>query len=170
MDRIPALGLLLTSGRTALPGATVAAVQTALTDVVVVRADDAEPDELVALFVDQPLVVLVDVRCDGVTAELIRESIAGFDGISVVFVQPVLETLKLARDGHVVRTVDREQVRVVATPVVATGATMAAVPDLVGALADPAALVAALRALGPVDLREAPPQVRRSSAGSTSDG
>jgi len=85
-------------------------------------------------------------------------------------VQPALETLKLVRSGRVVRTVDREQVRVVSTPCVVSGAALVQVTDLAAALRDPAVLVAELRRLGTIELVEAPPHVRRVSPAETSLG
>lgn len=169
-ERRPPLGVVLTAGAGPLPGPTMAAAQAALADLVVIRLDAVDPDELVSTVRSRTLVVLVDVRCEGLTAELIVAALADPQPHPVVHVQPVLETLKLVRDDRIVRTVDREQVRVVSTPIVLSGATLAEVPCLADALLDPTMLIGELRRLGPVELREAPPHVRRSAGGTRSLG
>lgn len=162
-DGAAALGLILTVGSGPLPAATIAAAQSALSEVLIVRIDDVDAQELAARVRGRRVVVLIDARCDGVDSDVI-EAAASASAHPLVFVQPVLETLKLARDGVVVSTVDRERVRVVATPIAVAGDMLAELTDLVAALGDPALLVAGLRACAPVELREAPAQVRRGAS------
>jgi len=173
------VAVLVAVGSEPVPAQTLDTVARVLADVVVVRlgaGGGAGDLELPAATGDLEtrvrgkVVVLIDLRCSGLSATLISDALERSAGHSVVFVQPALETLKLVRSGRVVRTVDREQMRVVSTPAVLSGDLLCGITDLTAALHDPAVLVMELRRLGPLELLEAPPHVRRVSPGETSDG
>ena len=173
------VAVLVAAGNGPIPEPTQAAVGTVLSELIVVRLDGnpghdelelpRDATELVSR-IRGSSIVLIDLRCTGISADLIAEALEQLEDHATIFVQPALETLKLVRSGRVVRTVDREQVRVVSTPCVVSGAALVQVTDLAAALRDPAVLVAELRRLGTIELVEAPPHVRRVSPAETSLG
>jgi hypothetical protein len=173
------VAVLVAAGSDPIPESTQAAIGTVLSELIVVRLDGKPGhDELelprdaseLASRIRGSSIMLIDGRCTGISAELISEALGQQAEHATIFVQPALETLKLVRSGRVVRTVDREQVRVVSTPCVVSGAVLGQVTDLDAALRDPALLVAELRRLGTIHLVEAPPHVRRASPAETSVG
>ncbi|MBA2444705.1 MAG: 2-C-methyl-D-erythritol 4-phosphate cytidylyltransferase [Nocardioidaceae bacterium] len=84
---------------------------------------------------------------------------------ALVAVRPVVDTLKqVDAAGLVAGTLDRETVRAVLSPVVATGQRLADIPELTAALTDPALLVRALQANGDVQLVLAPESARRANS------
>lgn len=83
------------------------------------------------------------------------------DGVVVVGVRPVTDTVKQVRDGFVGATVDREALSSVCSPLVLPAPVVAALPGLPDA--DFAAAVAELASRYPVRLVEAPAAARRVS-------
>ena len=87
-------------------------------------------------------------------------AVAVEDDVVAVGVRPVTDTMKTVADGVVGRTVDREELAAVATPVVLPAAVVAALDDWPD-LDDLAALVELLRERFEVRLVEAPALARR---------
>ena len=108
--------------------------------------------------------VLVDERCPGLSADVVRRVVASADEATVaVGVRPVTDTVKTLQQGYVGPTVDRDALVAVCSPVVlppglvdrARSADLADLDDL-------AALVARLLGEGvPVRFVEVPAQARR---------
>ncbi len=89
--------------------------------------------------------VLLDERCPGVTADVVRRVVASAEGAVAVGVRPVTDTVKALRDGYVGPTVDRDGLVAVCSPVVVPASLRAPVgllgaphdlPGLVGRLVD----------------------------------
>jgi hypothetical protein len=107
-------------------------------------------------------ILIHDLLCPLTPSQFLRD-MAASDAPAVAAISAVTDTLK-AMDGDVVsHTMDRELLRVVASPVVADREVLALVPGVVEALRDLAVLVARLRALTDVLLATAPFGARRVS-------
>jgi hypothetical protein len=107
-------------------------------------------------------VLIHDLLCPLTPAQFLRETAASEAAVTVA-VSPVVDTLK-AMDGDVVtRTVDRDSLRLVASPVVVDREVLAQVPGVVEALADIGVLVGRLRTIADVTLTTAPFGGRRVS-------
>jgi len=129
-------------------------------------ADDA----LRALTAAADVVVVSDPLCPLVPASFISTLVQtlslrlgdGRDSPALIATRPVVDTLKRVDPaGLVAATVDRETVRAVLSPVVATGRRLNDIPDLTAALSDPALLVRELQLAGEVELVSAPESARR---------
>ncbi len=109
---------------------------------------------------DEPF-VLHDSLCPMTPPDFIAECVlaAVRSDHVVVGVRPVTDTVKRVVDGHLRETVDREDLLIVASPVVLPASAVAAVDGL--ASWDFAELVTALAASFTVDFRQAPPAGRR---------
>jgi 2-C-methyl-D-erythritol 4-phosphate cytidylyltransferase len=102
-------------------------------------------------------VVIHDPLCPLVSPAAIREAVSDWvPGTASVCVLPVLDTVKAARDGLVLETVDRDALRIVGSPVVVPGALLGEVADLTAALSRPTGLVEWLQGRCPVSLVAAP--------------
>jgi 2-C-methyl-D-erythritol 4-phosphate cytidylyltransferase len=167
MDRetLPALGTVLDEDRGSLPyalihgEALVACAAWALGEAGVTVLDTGTPWSAV-VEAGEPL-VLHDPLCPMTPPDFVAACVdrAVEDDCVVVGVRPVTDTVKVASDGFVGRTVDRESLVSVAAPVVLPPSVVATLGGL--PTSDLAALVAALRARYPVELVEAPPSARR---------
>jgi len=108
------------------------------------------------------LVVVHDPLCPLVSAAFIRRLLRQVaNGRALVGVRPVVDTVKTTLDGSVSGTVNRDEYRIVASPLVCAGADLLRVPDLAVALTDLSVLVDDLRRLGEVELVVAPSASRR---------
>ena len=105
-------------------------------------------------------VVVHDPLCPGTPPEFLARAVEAADGPVVVGVRPVTDTVKRVEDGLIGETVDRDDLFVVASPVVLPAAVVASLPEL-PPLEDLAALVALLREDREVTYLEAPPEARR---------
>ncbi|WP_447645298.1 2-C-methyl-D-erythritol 4-phosphate cytidylyltransferase [Nocardioides zeae] len=109
---------------------------------------------------EQPF-VLHDALCPlldpGTIAALVRHAVA--TDTVVVGVRPVTDTVKLARDGELGETLDRDALAAVASPVVLPAGVVADLERLPSL--DFAALVTVLQARYPVELVEVPAAARR---------
>jgi hypothetical protein len=91
------------------------------------------------------IVVVHEPLCPLVPASVLRHAVARWEaGTASVAVLDVVDTVKATRDGLVRSTLDRSALRIVASPVVLSGAVLKDLPDLTGALSRPASLVAAI--------------------------
>lgn len=161
----PALGVVVESGRGALPfslihgEALVACAAWALGDAGVTAVDLGT--EWAGLVDSGEPFVLHDPLCPMTPAAFIAACVARAvaTGRVVVGVRPVTDTVKAVHDGAVGGTVDREGLRVVVSPIVLPADVVAAIDAL--PTTDFAALADWLRESHPVDLVEAPPEARR---------
>ena len=106
--------------------------------------------------------VLLDERCPGVTADVVRRVVAAADGVAegavAAGVRPVTDTVKVLQDGYVGPTVDRDGLVAVCSPLVVPADLL----PLVGAHDDLPGLVERLLARGAdVRLVEVPAVARR---------
>jgi len=164
-ERPPVLGAVIEADRGSLPfslihgEALVACAAWALGDAGVTTVDLGTEWEGI---VDsgEPF-VLHDALCPMTPASFIEACVdhAIETGRVVVGVRPVTDTVKEVRDGAVGATLDREDLRSVASPIVLPPEVVAAVRDL--PTTDFAALVAWLRDAHEVELVQAPPSARR---------
>ena len=103
-------------------------------------------------------VVVHEPLCPLVPASVLRHAVASREaGTASVAVLDVVDTVKATRDGVVRSTLDRSALRIVASPVVLSGAHLQDLPDLTAALSRPASLVAALAGRCPVRITAASP-------------
>ena len=162
---VAALGTVVESDRGSLPfalvhgEALVACAAWALGDAGVTAVDTGTPWSAVVES-GEPF-VLHDSLCPMTPASFLAACVglAAATGRVVVGVRPVTDTVKTVVDGRVGETVDREQLRVVTSPVVLPAAVVAGLSDYPET--DFAALVDSLRAAHEVELVEAPPFARR---------
>jgi 2-C-methyl-D-erythritol 4-phosphate cytidylyltransferase len=104
-----------------------------------------------------------DLLCPLTPAAFLRELAAANTPASVA-VSPLVDTVKeLSADGVVQRTVDRDRLVVVASPVIVRREILAQVPEILDALRDLAMLVERLRAVTDVAVVAAPSSARRVS-------
>ena len=167
-DLPPALGMVLDQDRGSLPyalihgEALVACAAWALGDAGVTPLDSGITWDAVRRS-DEP-VVLHDSLCPMTPADFIascvRRSLA--DGVVVVGIRPVTDTIKQLADGLVGETVDRSGLVSVVSPVVLPPSVVAALDAEPGS--DLVALVARLAPTYPVVLVEAPASARRVSS------
>jgi len=160
-----ALGTVADSGRGSLPYALihgeslVACASWALGDAGVTLVDFATTWEGIRAG-DEPF-VLHDALCPMTPAEFIaacvRRSVD--TGSVVVGVRPVTDTVKEVSGGFVGRTVDRDSLHAVASPIVLPAAVVAALTELPSL--DFVPLVEALAARFPIEYVDAPPSARR---------
>lgn len=161
------LGLLLDEDRGSLPyalihgEALVACAAWALGESGVQPVDTGTTWEEIAL-TGEP-VVLHDPLCPMTPAAFIAACAvrAATEDVVVVAVRPVTDTVKTVTDGVVGETVDREELRAIASPVVLSASVVAALPSL--PTSDLEQLVPLLREHFPVELVPAPAQARRVS-------
>jgi 2-C-methyl-D-erythritol 4-phosphate cytidylyltransferase len=161
----PALGSVVEEGRGSLPFALihgeglVACAAWALGDAGVTAIDLGTPW---AAVVDsgEPF-VLHDALCPMTPAHFIADCVnAAVERDTVVVgVRPVTDTVKQVADGTVGRTVDRDSLVAIASPIVLPAGVVARLDGLPSL--DFAAVVAALRERFPVALLEAPTAARR---------
>lgn len=164
-ERTPALGAVIEVDRGSLPftlihgEALVACAAWALGDAGVTTVDVGT--EWAGIVDSGEPFVLHDALCPMVPAEFIEACLAHAvaTGRIVVGVRPVTDTVKRVSDDGVGETLDRDDLRAVASPIVLPA-------DVVGSLSglpttDFAALVEWLRDAHPVELVEAPPSGRR---------
>lgn len=164
-DVTPALGAVVETDRGSLPfslihgEALVACASWALGDAGVTAVDLGT--EWAGLVDSGEPFVLHDPLCPMTPAPFIAECVerAVGTGRVVVGVRPVTDTVKAVADGAVGDTVDRDELRVVTSPIVLPAAVVAALDGI--PTTDFAALVEWLRAAHPVELVEAPPSARR---------
>jgi hypothetical protein len=107
-------------------------------------------------------VIVHDLLCPLTPGQFLRE-MAAAEGPATVAVSPLVDTVKSMDGDRVVHTLDRDRMRVVASPVVVDREIIAQVPDVVAALSDLAVLVTRLRAMTEVTLAPAPFGARRVS-------
>jgi hypothetical protein len=107
-------------------------------------------------------VLIHDLLCPLTPEQFLRE-MAAAEGPATVAVSPLVDTVKAMDGDRVARTVDRDRMRVVASPVVVDREVLARVPDVVEALSDFVVLVSRLRAITDVTLAQAPFGARRVS-------
>lgn len=108
------------------------------------------------------VVVVHDPLCPGVsTASLQRLLELWSPGTVTVAVRPVVDTVKVVADGVVTGTLNREDLRMIGSPVVMPADRMAAIPRLGAKLADLASLVATLRGVCEVVLVPGDPAAGR---------
>jgi 2-C-methyl-D-erythritol 4-phosphate cytidylyltransferase len=105
-------------------------------------------------------VVVHDPLCPFTPAKFF-DQLAARPEPALVAVRPVVDTLKAVHGEIVVQTVERDRLRIVASPIVVSAELLAGVSAPVEALADSAVLVARLRALSDVLLVEAPAPAMR---------
>jgi hypothetical protein len=137
---------------------------TRLTPAVVVVSDAADVMALRRTLTEFSRAVIHDPLCPLVPEPFARRLLAEHDaraGQPTVAVRPVIDTIKAAPDGVVARTVDRDGLRVVSSPIVVAPGDLLSVDDLAAALSDPAKLVAHLRAVSTPHLVTAPAAARR---------
>lgn len=165
LEDLQPLGLLLDEERGSLPyalihgEALVACAAWALGESGVQPVDTGTTWEEIALS-GEP-VVLHDPLCPMTPADFIAACVlrAATEDVVVVAVRPVTDTVKTVSDGAVGETVDREDLRALASPVVLPASVVAALPDLPSVHFDQ--LVPALREHFTVELVPAPVQARR---------
>ena len=167
-DSPQALGVVLEDGRGSLPFALVHG------EALVVAAAWAMGEAGVTLVdigtdwsdvVDEGLpLVLHDALCPLTPAAFVAACLeeADRDGVVVVGVRPVTDTVRQVDGGFLGETLDREGLLALASPVVLPAPVVAALPGPPGS--DLAALVAALAERGEVRTRQAPPEGRRVSS------
>ncbi len=115
-----------------------------------------------SLRVAEEPVVLHDPLCPLTPPDFVAACVAAAsDGAVVVAVRPVTDTIKVVEDGYVGRTLDRDGLLQVVSPVVLPPAVVAALDGL--PTSDLAGLVALLAETYPVVTLEAPPSARRVS-------
>lgn len=161
------LGVLLDEDRGSLPyalihgEALVACAAWALGESGVLPVDTGTTWEEIA-FTGEP-VVLHDPLCPMTPADFIAACAvrAATEAVVVVAVRPVTDTVKTFDDGAVGESVDREELRVLASPVVLPASVVAAIPSLPSVHFEE--LVPWLREHFPVELVPAPAQARRVS-------
>ena len=161
----PALGAVVETGRGSLPfslihgEALVACAAWALGEAGVTSVDLGT--EWAGLVDSGEPFVIHDTLCPMTPGAFIAECVARAveTGRIVVGVRPVTDTVKSVEDGAVGRTVDREELRTVASPIVLPAAVVAALEGL--PTTDFAMLVERLRGAHRVELVEAPPAARR---------
>jgi 2-C-methyl-D-erythritol 4-phosphate cytidylyltransferase len=91
------------------------------------------------------IVIVHEPLCPLVPASVLRHAVARWEaGTASVAVLDVVDTVKATKDGVVRSTLDRSALRIVASPVVLSGAQLRDLPDLTAALSRPASLVAAM--------------------------
>lgn len=159
------LGLLLDEERGSLPyalihgEALVACAAWALGEAGVRPVDTGTTWEEIAL-AGEP-VVLHDALCPMTPAPFVAACVlrAVTEDVVVVAVRPVTDTVKTLADDTVGETVDREELRALASPVVLPASVVAALPALPSVHFDE--LVPALRQHFRVELVPAPAQARR---------
>jgi 2-C-methyl-D-erythritol 4-phosphate cytidylyltransferase len=132
---------------------------TGLSDVEVVGLGDVERR---LRFVGDGIVVVHDPLCPLTPAGWVRSMLERAEsGGVLVAVRPVVDTLKSTRDEIVTGTVDRTELQVLSSPIVAPVAMLVDDPEVIPLLADPVALVERLRARYDVELVEAPSAAQR---------
>jgi len=109
---------------------------------------------------DDPL-VLHDPLCPLTPPSFIAECVRAAGRAVVVAVRPVTDTVKSVQDGYVGRTVDRDRLTQVVSPVVLPPAVVQELDGL--PTTDLAELAAGLAERYPVVTLEAPPSARRVS-------
>jgi 2-C-methyl-D-erythritol 4-phosphate cytidylyltransferase len=108
------------------------------------------------------IVVVHEPLCPLVPASVLRHAVDRWEaGTASVAVLEVIDTVKATRDGVVGSTLDRSALRIVASPVVLSGALLHDLPDLTAALSRPASLVAALAGRCPLRMTAASPMSMR---------
>lgn len=165
MLEVPALGAVAESDRGSLPfalvhgEALVACASWALGDAGITAVDLGTPWEAVA-DADEPF-VLHDALCPMTPADFLEACVerAVETGRVVVGVRPVTDTVKEIDESRVGATLDREELRQVASPIVLPPAVVRSIAGL--PTTDFAALVEWLRAAHEVEPAEAPPSARR---------
>ena len=165
MGEHPALGAVVEADRGSLPfallhgEALVACASWALGDAGVTAVDLGTSWEAIAE-ADEPF-VLHDALCPMTPADFLEACVARAvdTGRVVVGVRPVTDTVKSLDDGLVGETLDRDELRVVASPIVRPASVVRALSGL--PTTDFAALVEWLRAAHEVELAVAPPSARR---------
>jgi 2-C-methyl-D-erythritol 4-phosphate cytidylyltransferase len=104
------------------------------------------------------IVVVHEPLCPLVPASVLRHGVDRWEaGTASVAVIDVVDTVKATRDGVVRSTLDRGALRIVASPVVLSGALLQDLPDLTAALSRPASLVAELAGRCPLRMTTASP-------------
>jgi 2-C-methyl-D-erythritol 4-phosphate cytidylyltransferase len=94
---------------------------------------------------DDDIVIVHEPLCPLVPASVLRHAVARWEtGTASVALLDVVDTVKATRDGVVTSTLDRSALRIVASPIVLSGAVLQDLPDLTEALSRPASLVAAI--------------------------
>ncbi len=164
-QREPALGAVVEQGRGSLPftlihgEALVACASWALGDAGVTAVDLGT--EWAGVVESGEPFVLHDPLCPMTPAAFITECLARAVDLDrvVVGVRPVTDTVKETADGFVGRTVDRDSLVAVASPVVLPGSVVRQLESLPSS--DFAELVVALQERFEVELVEAPPHARR---------
>lgn len=147
-------------GGQSLADRAVEVVRSVTADVLVVS--DADDEQAVRNRLrTAPLVLVHDPLCPLVPARFLHAMIESSAVTPRVGVRPVVDTVKATEGGAVVKTVDRELLRVVCSPLVASGELFAVVPALSAGLRDLALLVSALRDIAEVELVAAPSSSRR---------
>ncbi len=161
----PALGAVVETGRGSLPfalihgEALVACAAWALGDAGVTSVDLGT--EWAGIVDSGEPFVLHDPLCPMTPATFVAECVerAAATGRVVVGVRPVTDTVKTVEGGFVGGTLDREELRTVACPIVLPAPVVASLDGL--PTTDFAALVEWLRGAHEVELVEAPPAARR---------
>jgi 2-C-methyl-D-erythritol 4-phosphate cytidylyltransferase len=103
-------------------------------------------------------VVVHEPLCPLVPASVLRQAVVSLEaGTASVAVLDVVDTVKATQDGVVRSTLDRSALRIVASPVVLSGAQLQDLPDLTATLSRPASLVAALAGRCPLRITAASP-------------
>lgn len=164
-ERDPVLGSVIETDRGSLPftlihgEALVACAAWALGDAGVTSVDLGT--EWAGIIDSGEPFVLHDSLCPMTPADFIETCVdhSAATGRAVVGVRPVTDTVKEVHDGAVGRTVDRDGLRAIASPIVLPAAVVASVAGLPST--DFAVLVEWLRGSGEVELVEAPPSGRR---------
>ncbi|GGD05863.1 2-C-methyl-D-erythritol 4-phosphate cytidylyltransferase [Nocardioides daphniae] len=165
LEDLHPLGLLLDEGRGSLPyalihgEALVACAAWGLGESGVQPVDTGTSWEEIAV-AGEP-VVLHDPLCPMTPADFIAACVlrAVTEDVVVVAVRPVTDTVKTVDDGAVGETVDREELRALASPVVLPASVVAALPSLPSVHFEE--LVPMLREHFRVELVPAPAQARR---------
>ncbi|MDX6365548.1 MAG: 2-C-methyl-D-erythritol 4-phosphate cytidylyltransferase [Nocardioidaceae bacterium] len=104
------------------------------------------------------IVVVHEPLCPLVPASVLRHAVERWEaGTASVAVLDVVDTVKATRDEVVRSTLDRSALRIVASPVVLSGALLQDLPELTAALSRPASLVAGLAGRCPLRIAAASP-------------
>ena len=164
-EAVPALGSVVEQDRGSLPfalvhgEALVACASWALGEAGVTAVDLGT--EWAGIVDSGEPFVLHDALCPMTPASFVQACVARAveTGRVVVGARPVTDTVKTVTEGRVGETLDREALRVVASPIVLPAEVVAALPGL--PTTDFAALVEWLRGAHEVELAEAPPSARR---------
>lgn len=164
-EREPALGAVVEVDRGSLPfalihgEALVACAAWALGDAGITTVDLGTEWEGI-IDSGEPF-VLHDALCPMAPADYLEACLdhAVETGRVVVGVRPVTDTVKRIDDGVIGETLDRDDLRAVASPIVLPAAVVAAIGGL--PTTDFAVLVEWLRGAHPVEMVEAPPSARR---------